>query len=133
MSIVTWSFLNEGCVQRVWISGAIRFWRQWTEPLNQNEMMQSTTSSYSLVSRNRIWRRDFWRMTSSNSGPKSRHHRRHREPTHTSRNAILSDCLNSWLKTLTESEVPNMDSFPLHGLEVQVFSVSSEREKNPVQ
>ena len=39
-------FLNEGCTQR-FIRGnwrAIRFWRQWTEPLNQNEMIRSTTS-----------------------------------------------------------------------------------------
>ena len=76
-------------------------------------------------------------MTSSTSRPKSRLHRRHTETTHTGRNAILSDCLNSSLKILTESEEPNMDSFPLHRLEfkamIQVFSVSSEGEKNPVQ
>ena len=51
-------------------------------------------------------------MISSNSGPKlSRLHRRHGEPTHTSRNAIQSDCLNSSLKILTESEEPSWIAF----------------------
>ena len=43
------------------------------------------------------------------------------EPTHTIRNAILSDCLNSSLKNLTESEEPSMDSFPLHRLELKAM------------
>ena len=35
--------------------------------------------------------------------------------------AILSDCLNSSLKIVTESEEPNMDSFPLHMLEFKAM------------
>ena len=72
---------------------------------------------------------------SSNSGPKlSRLHRRHGEPTHTSRNAIQSGCLNSSLKILTESEEPNMDSFPLHRLEFKamipsLFGIQRRRKK----
>ena len=73
-------------------------------------------------------------MISRNSGPKSRLHRRHGEPTHTSRNAILSDRLNSSLKILTESDEPNMDSFPLHKLEFKamipsLFGIQRRRKK----
>ena len=74
-------------------------------------------------------------MISSNSGPKlSRLHRRHGDKTHTSRNAIQSDCLNSSLKILTESEEPNMDSFPLHRLEFKamipsLFGIQRGRKK----
>ena len=73
-------------------------------------------------------------MISSDSGPKSPLHRRHGEPTHTSRNAILSDCLNSSLKILTESEEPNTDSFPLRRLEFKamipsLFGIERRRKK----
>ena len=93
-----------------------------------------------FVSRNRIWRRDFWWTISSNSGPLiSRLHRRHGEPTHPSKNAILSVRLNSSLKILTWLNRRNRTLIAFHYIGwnskqwYQVLSVSSEEEKKPVQ
>ena len=127
-------FLSEGWVQRFWIGGLLDFGANG--PLNQNEMIQSTTSWNSPVSRNRIWRRDFWRTISSNSGPLiSRLHRRNGEPTHTSKNAILSVRLNFSLKILTWLNRRNRTLIAVHYTGwnskqwYQVLSVSSEEDK----
>ena len=85
---------------------------KWSDPVNH---------LLRFVSRNRISRRDLWRMISRNSRPKRRLQRGHGEATDTIRNAILSDCLNFSLKNLTESEEPSMDSFPLHRLELKAM------------
>ena len=142
MPIVTWSFpvwrmctkiLGWWAIRGNW--RAIGFLRPWT--LESNKMIQSTTSWNSLVYKNRIWRRDFWRMVSSNSGPISRLPSAARRTNSFKQERHLVSPLKFLTKNLdlTESEEPNTDSFPSDiGWNskqwYQVLSVSSEEEKN---
>ena len=111
-------FLSEGWVQRFWIGGLLDFGANG--PLNQNEMIQSTTS----FSRNRIWRRDFLandieqqRTTDKPAPSAERRTNSYKQERH------LVSPLKFLAKNLdlTESEEPNTDSCPLHRLEFKAM------------
>ena len=113
-------FLSEGWVQRFWIGGLLDFGANG--PLNQNEMIQSTTSWNSLVSRNRIWRRDFWRTISSKTTDKPAPSAARRiNPYRQERHLVSPLKFLAKNLDLTESEEPNTDSCPLHRLEFKAM------------